>query len=499
MNIVNRARVGEKDYYGEILAVHNWIKNPANIRYFRDPVGQETLADPEQTAFNLRGGDCDDKTTLEIAMLGSIGIVSYPVVIGVVPKQFSHVYLYAEVPVGNHRNSGKIVPLDPIMKDWPAGKEAPQNRIKAKKVYKNLSNPLTINGVTMGDLGDIGSYVTGPSYLDTEESHARELLMPDKASSYTHKDKTVANSVRATVPVEGMDAMMGNSLRQIRPTGGTYTETSAGDDGTIIKQDGQLVPRGFIRDEPSRQELMAMTPASSRRLGPLGPIIAQQYASSHRTGNIPRQQATRIPSLQREMAQNIPATAIPTVIGRKRYEIPSVQQQTMAQNTTGKGYRVNFASTPKILTLKARQPVKLGQSVKPRTLGEELALAEASLGNWAISIAQRQRLLQKLPAAQREQLQNEINALRAKLVNAEQTVLALRQELRHRSHRCGKVGVRAAPILVQQAIAQHRAIPAQPVSGLSLAGFADAFKSPAVYVPALAIAGFFLFRQFARK
>ncbi len=511
MNIVNRAGVSEKDYYGEICAVHDWLKNPANVRYFRDPVGQETLADPEQTAFNLQGGDCDDKTTLEIAMLGSIGIVSYPVVIGLQPHQFSHVYLYAEVPVGNHRNSGKIVPLDPIMKDWPAGKEAPGDKIKAKKVYKNLSNPLTINGVSMGHLGDLGSYVTGPSYLDTEDSHAQELLMPDKKSSYIYPDKTVANSVRATVPVEGMDAMMGNRMEEIRPTGGTYTATSAGDGGTILKQDGELIPRGFIRDEPSRTELMAMTPASAKRLGPLGPIIAQSYASSPKVGNLPRSKPQRISSLQNEMAHNIRPTPVPTVIGRKRYDIPSIQQQTTSKNLTGKEYRANFAKTQKVVTLKARQPVNLGLNAKPRTLGEACALAEGCMGMLGAEIGKRQAVLGKLPAAQREQVTNEIKALRAKLVTAEQTVLALRQEIRDRQQKgqaaAGKPGVRAAAIAQQQAQVQYpghvtKSADHEPMYGVgefSASGFVDALKSPVVYVPAFAVAVFFLFRRFARK
>src|SRR5690606_37891976 len=230
--------------------------------------------------------NCDDKTTLEIAMLGSLGIKAYPVVVGTEPGRYSHVYLYAEVPPGNHRKAGAVNPLDPIMKDWPVGKEADPSRIKAKKVYDQLVNPLKLSGVSGMELG---ASETGQSSLDQEDSQAEKLLKPDKHASYIYKDKTVANSVRASVAVDGIDGLMGG-VQRIPPTGDSFNADSAGESGTIIEQDGQVVPRGFIRDEPSRSEIMAQHPATKRELGPLGPIFARKAALE--TGRIPKEGVT---------------------------------------------------------------------------------------------------------------------------------------------------------------------------------------------------------------
>src|ERR1700734_2463733 len=72
LNIVNAAQVDEKDYVGEMVAIHNYVRD--TIRYTRDVAGQETLYPPEEVAFNSQAGDCDDKCMLEAALLGAIGI-----------------------------------------------------------------------------------------------------------------------------------------------------------------------------------------------------------------------------------------------------------------------------------------------------------------------------------------------------------------------------------------------------------------------------------------
>src|SRR6056297_1512306 len=135
INIVREANVREKDYYGELEAIHKWVQR--NIRYMRDPVNQETLSYPEELAFNTRAGDCDDMTILEIALLGSIGIKAWPVVIGMRQGVPSHVYLQAQVPPGKHRKAGKVINLDPIMKEWRAGREAPAHRVKIRHEYRD--------------------------------------------------------------------------------------------------------------------------------------------------------------------------------------------------------------------------------------------------------------------------------------------------------------------------------------------------------------------------
>jgi hypothetical protein len=60
-NIIVQAGVPEKDYEGEARALGKWVRD--NIRYLKDPYGQETLSYPEETAFNMRGGDCLAKGT----------------------------------------------------------------------------------------------------------------------------------------------------------------------------------------------------------------------------------------------------------------------------------------------------------------------------------------------------------------------------------------------------------------------------------------------------
>jgi hypothetical protein len=244
INIVRSAGVAEKDYYGEILAVHEWVKN--NIRYMRDPVNQETISHPEELAFNSKAGDCDDMTVLEIALLGSIGVRAWPVVVGVTPGMPSHVYLRAQVPAGKHRMAGKIINLDPIMKEWQAGREAPAHRIKIHHDYRdgNYMQGIQRQGGTMSGMDDLGSahsmlpgmgsYVSADSYLDTEDSHAQQLLKPDLSLT----TGSIANSPKVTATMEGIDGMFGgmgsavveqvgidtpmearNSLQQLGPKG----------------------------------------------------------------------------------------------------------------------------------------------------------------------------------------------------------------------------------------------------------------------------------------
>jgi hypothetical protein len=52
-----------------------------------------------------------------IGLLGSLGIRGYPVVVGMFPGAYSHVYAYAMVPPGKHRMAGKTVAVDAIMRE----------------------------------------------------------------------------------------------------------------------------------------------------------------------------------------------------------------------------------------------------------------------------------------------------------------------------------------------------------------------------------------------
>jgi hypothetical protein len=144
LNIVTNAGVPEKDYVGEMVAIHNYVRD--NIRYTRDVNGQETLLPPEELAFNSKAGDCDDKSMLEAALLGSIGIGSRFVTIGVTPDRMSHVYLQG-------KPQDVWISLDPIMKNKPAGWEVPASAVKVRKIYdENVPQEMAVSNVN--GLGD---------------------------------------------------------------------------------------------------------------------------------------------------------------------------------------------------------------------------------------------------------------------------------------------------------------------------------------------------------
>ena len=82
---------------------------------------------------------------LEAALLGSIGITSRFVTIGVTPDRMSHVYLQA-------KPKDDWISLDPIMRNKPAGWEVPPSAVKVRKVY--LENFPTELQMSMNGLGD---------------------------------------------------------------------------------------------------------------------------------------------------------------------------------------------------------------------------------------------------------------------------------------------------------------------------------------------------------
>jgi hypothetical protein len=498
IDIVRGANIPDKDYYGEMVAIHNWVRD--NIRYVRDPIGQETLSYPEETAFNSRAGDCDDLSTLEMALLGAIGMESYPVVVGMFPGHFSHVYIHGKVPPGKGRNAGKTIPLDPIMKEWPAGREAAA--IKAKKTYPRLSNPLTMNGLPMGqDLdelsGGLGSYAVGPSYLDQDDSHASMLLVPDQRASNIHNDKTVANSTRVNMPFEGLDGMLGAPV--VRPTGDTFTETSAGDDGSIVQSGGQVVPKGFIRREPDLRQVMKMTPASARQLGPAGPMFERKAMDGHR--RLPSGAPDRIASLARDLRNDkaVRQVEVQQVVGTKRYDLPTVQQQLRQ----GKGLTANPVrniTKKNVVVLNSIALDRLGAPARPLpSLGEELAGAEAELAGalgalGSVNAASTKRW----PLAQKESLAEQARALQAHIQKLERKILGLRQKLRSVLR-----GVQGPATIRANAVQAGEMLPLSPPpykgqSGLG-EGFVDIIKKPIIWGPILAFAGVFALRMYLKK
>ena len=260
INIVNAANVADKDYYGMAEAIHNWVRD--QIRYVRDPIGsdddgftvnQETLSTPEETAFNSMAGDCDDKTILEMALLGSLGISSYPVVIGTLPdrRSFSHVYLHVVLPPGNYPEANMVIPADPIMRQWPLGKEASNDKVTTKKLYTELAGLGTMN---------LGAYASAPSYLaraDTDDVvPALQSVLTDSASH--GQIMTVDQVLR---PSEDLDEMFLNPLTvatqpasraALRPRGPLVTRSAQ--KFTSYLSSPQLVPstegRVFRQNRP---------------------------------------------------------------------------------------------------------------------------------------------------------------------------------------------------------------------------------------------------------
>ncbi len=238
INILNRAHVANKDYYGMIEAVHNWVRD--TIRYIKDPIGQETLSFPEETAFNSKAGDCDDMTILEMGILGSLGIQSYPVVVGTQPGRYSHVYLHALVPPGKGRYAGKTIAADPIMREWSLGKEAPAHTVKAKKLYSELA------GLDM----DLGAYATGPAYLDEKNVDSVEPALRSKLTDTAGRGH-VMNTEQVMRPADDLDEMFMRGGTVEMP----FQAASKSDLHSLgpITNQGQRVLTSYLADTKSKR------------------------------------------------------------------------------------------------------------------------------------------------------------------------------------------------------------------------------------------------------
>lgn len=331
IDIVRKAGVREKDYYGEASALYNWVRD--NIRYLRDPIDQETLLQPEHMVFAENGnpapmaGDCDDQVVLLMALLGSVGMESYPVVVGTDPKMFSHVYLHAIIPQGNHRMAGQIVPMDPIM-PWPVGKEAGPPHIKLKKTYAHFK------GYGMGHLGNqrdflpgLGAYATGPSYLDTEHSQAAELLAEGSRGgtaqriavpgNSTSQDGTLTTTARVRPDSADADGMfLGEPIMANSPLlTGTHVTAQEDRYGRIRNYAPGLVP--------------------SDRTGPLGPLT--EFGAERTTKMLPSVSYQDVPTEAGMLRQQRRGSARPTVsLGAADFPMTKRTKRMLRQPLTPK-------------------------------------------------------------------------------------------------------------------------------------------------------------------
>lgn len=171
INIVRTAGVPEKNYQAEMVAIHNWVRD--QIRYTKDVNGQETLCYPEDTAFNTKAGDCDDKSMLEAALLGAIGITSRFVTVGLTPFKYDHVYLQA-------KPKNAWISLDPIMRDKPAGWEVPNRVVQVRKVFpENIPTEMAMNG--LNGLGGPLDWYVGYQGGGFTHSHLSPSPQPGRA------------------------------------------------------------------------------------------------------------------------------------------------------------------------------------------------------------------------------------------------------------------------------------------------------------------------------
>lgn len=151
------------------------------------------------------------------------------------------------------------------------------------------------------DLGDafamlpgMGAYATAPSYLDTEDSHAQQLLRPDLSMT----TGSVSNTAKVTVEMEGLDGMFGSGM-------------------------GDVVDVGVNTPMQDRDSL--------QQLGPKGPITA--LSAQRQTHLIPAVQPQRIGGKRYEQ------TGVAAALAASRGKAPAQVQQhkTMVTVRTNEG------------------------------------------------------------------------------------------------------------------------------------------------------------------
>lgn len=159
LDIIHAARVAERDRMGEVIAIHNWVMK--HLRYVKDPVWYEFVTYPETLAFDRADGDCDDHVVLEAALLGSLGTPSRFVVYGFKNQPaYAHVAMHALV-------DNRWIPLDPIVKDKPAGWEVPDATMRHVYGVNTPDGTKRSNGLAglAGTVGDVMGTVLGIAAL----------------------------------------------------------------------------------------------------------------------------------------------------------------------------------------------------------------------------------------------------------------------------------------------------------------------------------------------
>jgi len=159
-NIVSE--IPEKDFMKEAQILYEWVRD--NIRYVKDPLGQETVYSAEKTLglekqnnkWILNGrmaGDCDCQCIVLASMLKSIGMPTRFVAIKTPMKPTSYSHVYAEVSINN-----KWYPMDTIIKKH-FGWEYPFTL--QKLIIDNQAGRITKEPALLSGIGDPFMVVEG--------------------------------------------------------------------------------------------------------------------------------------------------------------------------------------------------------------------------------------------------------------------------------------------------------------------------------------------------
>ncbi len=153
--------VPERDTAGELGAVSSWVAG--HVRFVRDPVGVEALADPSSVERN-RNGDCDEQVTLAATLAECLGYRTRFRVGGEDEDRYRHVWAEAL-----DRHSGEWYPLDPINRSRPAGWAAPFARTE--------SYPLLGDAMEAIAIGSGGAPFGSPQTLFPRAREARRPII----------------------------------------------------------------------------------------------------------------------------------------------------------------------------------------------------------------------------------------------------------------------------------------------------------------------------------
>jgi hypothetical protein len=125
--------ISSKDYRREGAAIYDFVKR--NVKYRLDPRGLEWVQSPYWTLLVDGQGDCDDQSTLLVALCLALGHGCAFITVKVDPERpddYSHVYAAIGIIEGGRE---RWIAMDTTQANQSFGWEPPANRILGKKVW----------------------------------------------------------------------------------------------------------------------------------------------------------------------------------------------------------------------------------------------------------------------------------------------------------------------------------------------------------------------------